>query len=428
MSSLLSLGISAEDRELLLRGLHEGKYNLLLGAGASYGCYGGDGVELKDGATVSQQIADAFSLNVNAVEAKKLNLTYEDAQNKNEAGLRRWMRVRFMGCNPTWQKKIFQVYWDRIWTFNVDDVLENAFDEDRAQNVQAGIASIDWKEKVKPLEATKNQQQVIYLHGRASDLGGKLDGLIFSVEEYTHATRSFQQWHASFQTHYIEDPFIICGATLAEEVDIAQAIRTKNLSRATGFPSLIVSFGLDEGQKDRLRRFNLTPIICPLDNFFIILLQELKVYRAMANAVSSRLKSGTYERFLAQFRRLDIKDTSRTAIEGTDFYGGDEPTWKDVLDDLDAKFLATAHAVDLLDRQANRYAALIYGGSVSGKSVSLLRIARQALRKGYKVFWFRHEESFNAEIAADYLSEDDRAMLFIDDAADYSEAIGKTLV
>ena len=77
MSSLLSLGISAEDRELLLRGLHEGKYNLLLGAGASYGCYGGDGVELKDGATVSQQIADAFSLNVNAVEAKKLNLTYE---------------------------------------------------------------------------------------------------------------------------------------------------------------------------------------------------------------------------------------------------------------------------------------------------------------------------------------------------------------
>lgn len=427
MTSLLSLGISAEDREILLRGLHEGKYNLLLGAGASYGCYGGDGVELKDGATVSQQIADAFFLNVNEDEAKKLNLTYEDAQNKDEAGLRRWMRSRFIGCNPTWQRKIFQVYWDRIWTFNVDDVLENAFNEDHAQNVQAGIASIDWKEKVKPLEATKNQQQVIYLHGRASDLGGKLDGLIFSIEEYNHATRSFQQWHASFQTHYIEDPFIICGATLAEEVDIAQAIRTKNLSRATGFPSLIVSHGLDEGQKDRLRRFNLVPIVCPLDNFFTILLRELNEYRAIADAVTSRLKPGTYERFLAQFRRLDIKDTSRTAIEGTDFYGGDEPTWKDVLNDLDAKFLTTSHAIDLLDRPLNRYAALIYGGSVSGKSVSLLRIARQALRKGYKVFWFRHEESFNAEIAADYLSEDDRAVLFIDDAADYSEAVGKTL-
>lgn len=427
MRTLLELGITPADREQLLRGLHEGKYNLLLGAGASYGCKGGDGIELKDGATLSQQIAKDFALRLNSEEAKKLPLTYEEAESVNKAGLRRWLQARFIGCEPTWQKLIFQIHWERIWTFNIDDVLTNAFELEKSKNVLSDVASFDWKEKVKPLEGTPNKQQVIYLHGRASDLGGQLDGLVFSILEYTNATRSFQQWHASFQTHYLEDPFIVCGATLAEEVDISEAIRTKNLSRAVGFPSFIVSYDLDDGQKDRMRRFNLVPVVCPLEEFFSIVLREIKEYRKTADAVSSRLKPGTYERFLSQFRRLDAKDTSTPAIEGTDFFGGDEPTWKDILDDLDVTFTTTIKASAIIDRNVERYAVLLHGDEVSGKSVALLRIARQALRKGFKPFWFRHEEGFSAEVAADYLSGDDRAMLFVDDAANYVEAIGKTL-
>lgn len=322
MKTLLELGIAQDDRERLLRGLHEGKFNLLLGAGASYGCEGGDGIELKDGATLSQQISKEFSLKLNPDEAKKLPLAYEEAESVNKMGLRRWLRARFIGCKPKWQNAIFRIHWERIWTFNIDDVLENAFDLDRPRNVYADIETFDWKEKITPLESTPNAQQVIYLHGRASDLGGPLDGLIFSIPEYTQATRSFQQWHASFQTHYIEDPFIVCGATLAEEVDISEAIRTKNFSRAVGFPSFIVSHGLDEGQRDRMRRFNLVPVVCPLDEFFTIVLRELDEYRRTADAVASRLKPGTYERFLAQFRKFDTKDTSTPAIEGTNFYGG----------------------------------------------------------------------------------------------------------
>lgn len=427
MRTLADLGLTADDRSRLLRGLHEGKYNLLLGAGASYGCKGGDGVELKDGATLSTQIAAEFKLKLNADEAKKLPLTYEEAESSNKSRLRQWLRTRFLGCKPTWQHLLFRIHWERIWTFNIDDVLEEAFGVDRTKNVFSDITSFDWKEKVTPLENTPNTLQVVHLHGRARDLGGPLDGLVFSIPEYTQATRGQQQWHASFQTHYLESPFIVCGASLAEEVDLSEAIRTKNLSKATGFPSFIVSFDLDEGQQDRMRRFNLVPIVCPLDEFFALLVHELNEYRKTADAVAARLKPGTYERFLAQFRRLDIKDTSTLAIEGTDFYGGDEPTWNDILNDLDAVFTPTEKAAAILDRPVDRFAVLLHGDNVSGKSVGLLRIARTALRKGFKPFWFRHEEGFNAEIAADYLSGDDRAVLLIDDAANYLEAIGRTL-
>lgn len=427
MKTLLDLGITPDDRAQLLRGLHEGKYNLLLGAGASYGCVGGDGVELKDGATLSQQITKEFSLKLNADEAKKLPLAYEEAESVDKSGLKRWLRARFTGCKPTWQKMIFQVHWERIWTFNIDDVLAAAFVEDRKKNILADMASFDWKEGVTPLEATADKQQVIHLHGRASDIGTPLDGLVFSIPEYTHATRSFQQWHASFQTHYLEDPFLVCGATLAEEVDISEAIRTKSLSRAIGFPSFIVSYGLDKGQQDRMRRFNLVPVVCSLDEFFAILSREMEEYRRTADVASSRLQPGTFVRFLSQFRRLESRDTSTSAIVGTDFYGGDEPTWKDILDDRDAHFTSTEKAGAILDRSSERFAVLLHGDSVSGKSSALLRIARQALRNGFKPFWFRHEEGFSAEVAADFLSSDDQVVLFIDDAANYLEAIGKTL-
>ena len=302
-----------------------------------------------------------------------------------------------------------------------------AFAANGSQNALPNIASFDWKGKVTPLVSTLNTQQVVYLHGRASDIGTNTEGLIFSTKEYAQATRDFQQWHAGFQTHYLEDPFLVCGATLAEEVDISEAIRSKNYARANGFPSFIVSYGLDEGQMERMRRLNLVPIVCPLDEFFSFLLHELGEYRKTADAVVARLRPGTYVRFLAEFRRLDIKDTSGLAIKGTDFYGGDEPTWKDILDDLDAAFQTVEKAASILDRGAQRYAVVIHGDAVSGKSAALLRVARQALRMGFKPFWFRHEEGFDAEVVGDYLSNDDRVVLLVDDAANSLEAIGKTL-
>lgn len=426
MKTLLDLGVTADDRQRLLRGLHEGKYNLLLGAGASYGSTGGDGEELKDGATFSQQIATKFNLRLNPDEAKKLPLTYEEAESADSVALKKWLRGRFIGCAPTWQHLLFRIRWERIWTFNIDDVLDNAFTADQTTNVYKDLASFNWKQNVSPVESTPDAIQIIHLHGRAIDLGGKWDGLVFSTAQYLSAARGFQQWHASFQTHYLEDPFIVCGASLAEEVDIAEAIRSKNRSRANGFPSFIVSYGLDDGQKERMLRYNLVPIVSPLEDFFKILLNELREYQKTTDAIYSKLRPHVFERFLGQFRRLGINDSSTTAIEGTDFYGGDEPTWDDILSGRDARFNTAQRAARVLD-DSNRFAVLIHGDDVSGKSVALLRVAKTAMQKGYIPFWFRHQEGFNAESVSEYLSADEHAVLLIDDAASYVEAVGKVL-
>lgn len=426
MKTLLDLGVSENDQERLLRGLHEGKYNLLLGAGASYGCIGGDGEELKDGMTLSTQIASAFKLSLNSEEAKKLQLTYEEAESKDKLGLKNWLYNRFVNCKPTWQNLLFHTHWERIWTFNIDDVLERAYELKGDIDGSMRPRSMSWKDKIVPLDRDTGVQ-IIYLHGRAQDLNTDNGGLIFSIPEYSSVSRAFPPWHASFQTSYIDKPFIVCGASLAEEVDLAEAIRTKSLSNANGYPSFIVSFDLDEGQQSRMRRFNLIPIICPLNVFFNVLNIALDEYRKTADAISARLKPGTYERFHAQFRRLDISDTSTPAIEGTDFYGGDEPTWQDILKEKDSVLASTEQGKRYFGFLAARYSVLIHGESFCGKTTGLLRIARFALQRGYKPFWFRHEEGFNAAVVLDYLSEDDKAVIFIDDAGSYMAAVGKVL-
>lgn len=428
IKTLADLGLTPTEKDRVLRGIHEGKYNLLLGAGSSYGCVGGNGTPLLDGATVSEAICDTFQLKLNPTERRRLMLSYEDAQGVDPSGLRRWMRDSFTGCTSTWQHLLFEFSWQRIWTFNVDDVLPHAFAKGSGRNKASQLVEFDWKEKVAPLSDTMGQQQLVYLHGRALDLGTKNDGLIFSTAEYAGATRFSQQWHVSFQSHYLEDPFIICGASLAEEVDISEAIRHKNQSNSTtGIPSFIVSHSFDEGQTERMRRYNLIPISCPLPSFFEILRAEYDAFRKTEEVSTSQLPRGYLERMLSQFRRLDLDDTSAAAIRGTDFYGGDEPIWKDILVGRDADFRETRQAKHFLTGDSSRFSVLVHGHPVSGKSTALLRIALEASKLGLKPLWFRHEEGLNSKVAAAYLAADEAAVLFIDDAADHTEAVGEIL-
>ncbi|WP_447469048.1 P-loop NTPase [Vibrio harveyi] len=360
-------------------------------------------------------------------EASNLALAYEEAESTDKPLLNKWLKDRFTNCTSTWQSDLFKFDWDRIWTFNIDDVLEHAFNENLASNKFDSFHSYDWKEKIVPREQTINSQQIVYLHGRASDLDTRQEGLVFSISEYAHAAKSFKQWHASFQTNYLEKPFIVCGASLAEEVDLATAIRDKNQSSLIGLPSLIVSFSLDNAQIKRMRRFNLIPIVCPLDEFFEVVHQELKDYESKLDSFTQSLQPGTYHSFLSQFRQLDDTDRSTRAINGSDFYGGDEPTWDDILNNRDVEFVRTSEIKNALKSTSQRYVVVIHGHDVSGKTSSLINVAKRVLEQGLTPFYFRHEDSLNVDTVVDYLCHDEKAVLLIDDVWNYAEPLGRIL-
>lgn len=98
------------------------------------------------------------------------------------------------------------------------------------------------------------------------------------------------------------------------------------------------------------------------------------------------------------------------------------------MSDRDAVFHRTKVAASLLDLGGDRhFAVLVHGDAGSGKSTALLRIAREAIRKGYDPYLFREEEGLHVAATTEYLKFNKKAVLFIDDASNQLIAVAKLL-
>ncbi len=427
--SLEAFGISPSDIALILRGFSEGKYHLLCGAGVSYGATGGDGEKLPLAGDLASEIATRFAVQLDPGEDRNLQIAYEEAKATRSKELHRFLKNRFVGCVPEWQGLLFQFQWQRIWTLNIDDVLERAFEFSPKERLAVAITSCDWKQPLEPRNAALGVLQLIYLHGRASDLDTPREGLVFSLNEYAAATKRFDQWHAAFQTMYIQDPVVVCGARLTEEIDFAIATRTTNQAIVGwGCPSIIVLHHIGEGQAARLRRFGLLPVQANAWDFFLCLKSDLLKYEKSQTDISTGLAPGTKQRFLTQFRKLEEDADFVPSRVQSDFYGGDEPTWSDIRGDKDVILSNVNKALELLrNSSVERYAALIFGQFATGKTTAMLRVAMTSIGLGLRPYWFRNEAGLDVEATANYLQAYPNVVLLFDGAADHSERIGRLL-
>ena len=117
MQLVSTLGITTEDAEALVLAVLDGGVSLLLGAGASYGAQGGDGIEIKGAVELAQDINEVCKLGLDESERSKLSLVYGDAaQPAHRSRLNSFLQHRFTNCKPTWQSKLFSssLRWKRI--------------------------------------------------------------------------------------------------------------------------------------------------------------------------------------------------------------------------------------------------------------------------------------------------------------------------
>jgi hypothetical protein len=418
------------DRPLALRlieALADGQYQLLLGAGVSLGANGGDGEPLQLAKATARDLVDAVGLTaLEPHERDDLAFAYEEAKAYDSETLRLHLRQRFAGCRPSWQKLLFQFHWQRIWTLNVDDVLENAFKVDEVDGRYGELSSLSWKDPFRPQSLANRELQLVHLHGVAQRLRLDREAVVFSLPEYSELVRALPPWHAAFQTAYVQSPFIVCGARFTDEPDFVVATRISNQSeRAFGIPSLVVSPSFTKAQAVKLRRFGLTPIAQEGEPFFRALLADLRDFEAGRSKVLSHFRPGVLERFASQFRRLTPERLSGPSLS-TDFYSGDQPAWEDILAERDVVFATTGAIGRLLsDAGPKCFVATLVGALGTGKSSALLRLGRIALGSGLQPFLFRNEETLDVQTTLAFLSANPRAVLLFDDGADYSSTIGR---
>ncbi|MBI3131886.1 MAG: SIR2 family protein [Acidobacteria bacterium] len=420
MLELQKLGVSPEDSLQLLRALDDGAVNLLTGAGASYGVLGGDGQELKGGQDLSRELNSNFNLENVEPDSSNLQLVYGDiaAVSELRKTLAQFLRNRFSRCGVTWQGLFFDFPWKRIWTLNIDDVLQVA----AARKTNIRLKSFTWNQEFAVRSLSQAELQIIYLHGRASLINVDLDNIIFSIKDYASRHENSPGWHSEFRSEFTKKPFIICGAKLRDEFDLATVLEFGNKSRERGgCPSFIVLRGFAPGEGSRFLRQGLVPIASTGENFFQALKADLESFRNLQGVTSALLREAAIS-VRACFKPLSsVSPRPRRVL---DFYSSTETQWHHILENLDAQLDQVSHSSNwLLEEQIDPRVVLISGGHVCGKTASALRIAASLEAKGYEAWYFRNEERFDEHAVCEYLSSRPKTIFVLDDCADFSSSM-----
>jgi hypothetical protein len=424
--------IDAGTWSALVAGVARREYNLLLGAGASIGAIGGDGAPLPNAAGLADELTQQFSINTGD-ERLDLREAYEAAAAKRDrfGGDRlSYLRRRFTGCAPTWHRTLAELRWNRAWTLNIDDVVQQAFRGLRPPQHQT-LRSYSWDIPFADPDRDIDELQLVHLHGRVT-VGGdtSTDNLVFSILEYLNTANKRHSWHRVFGDHFLVEPFIVVGARLSDEYDLAEFLRRGNRSRDTkGRPSLIVLKEIPTVRREMFTSWGLIPVESTADQFFATLLEATKKETNVLSALLNPGRKGNLPTealtFNEQFRWL--RSETAAAPQDHDFYGGDEPLWADILADFDAPFDVVPEVVNAVDRRAtsdpSQVVHLLSGGRGAGKSASLLRIGRELLTRNFDVFMFRGEARVHVPSALWWLRRAPRTALLFDGVADFASDV-----
>lgn len=412
-------GVDEQEADAVIKAVADRAFSLLLGAGASYGAEGGDKEILRGGADLAIEINERFSLGLIGNEAGNLPLVYDDACSLNRAGLNGFLYNRFTKCKPTWQGVLFDFDWKRIWNLNIDDVLESAGGKKGVR-----VYKYVWDEDFSPRRLDASELQIVFLHGYAGYLNSKPEHLVFSLKEYAGRAEYSPGWHAQFRSEFCQKPFIVCGARLQDEYDLATVLDFGNRSRERGgAPSIIVLREFSPGQAERFRRRGLIAVEADGKNFFEALYEDVNAWKALNAQLDKNIQNSIVE-VRSSFRHLKIDSVGLSGRRRLDFYASVEAQWFHVVEGMDAITKSANDIVVWAGRDDLKLVnfLLISGGPVSGKSTAAYRAAFELTLKGLDVLLFRGEQYFDEAKLIEYLKYKPNTVLLFDDCADHSGA------
>ena len=409
--------LSADLQAEIVRLIAASEYQVLLGAGASADSLDAKHRALPLAQTLAEELCDHFGL----ARDSDLRMAYERAQRSASSDeVYQYLHSRLTRTQPaSWYETFCKLPWNRIWNLNLDDVLKRAYRRHAA--AETTLRAISWDE---PYEETSGLQAV-YLHGRVWTETPQQ--LIFSILEYLYARDKRHSWHSILGDVWGERPFLLIGASLRDELDLVEVIRTAE--RSDGLPSLYVSRSIDDLMAADLEAWGLIPIETDAGTFFKELAPLVRSALERVRGPLGPATSSHVSAFMQQFRYLHSTRVDPSTGDH-DLYRGDQPKWSDIVEDNDAAFrwpleLAGSAAESYRAGEQAVHAAI--GSRFTGKSTGLLRAARELEREGFAPFLFRNEEALDPREVVRVLSETPSSILLFDGLADHSSALGRVL-
>ncbi|MEU6060098.1 SIR2 family protein [Streptomyces sp. NPDC047097] len=409
--------MSVEQWDSMMRAITESRYQLLLGAGASLDSEGPLG-QLPGGWDLAQEMATAFSLpgdprgNLRQVFAMAKSRVTADNQN-----VLAYMADRFANCTaPLWYADLVSIPWRYIWSLNIDDSVENAYNTQFPDHTAKELVSVSWTDSHRV--PSGNQVVLVHLHGVA--WAKKTDDLVFDISSYLYAATQGHSWHNIFADSYLETPTIILGASLKDEIDLENVLE-KGRVQGGSEPSLIVMPEIGDFDKARFRERGLIPVEATAEEFLAKVRASWPEYFQQADVSAdnpSRINPNVLS-FLSQWHPVHTGDEFHVD-DRHDFYAGHEPMYSDILRDLDSDRLLADSVLREATSDEQQKVVCLTGSAFTGKSTLVLRVAKKLVEQNWTPYLLDPERRPSQEATLWWLRQHPRTLLIVEGAADFA--------
>ena len=332
---------------------------------------------------------------------------------------------------PDWYKRAAYPYWYRIYTTNVDDLIERVYRDAAATKLDT-INSI--QARYKERDAYLERLQYVKLNGSIKD---GIDHITFGARQYARRASEYEVWYDQFVRDYSTHATVLVGTKVNEPL-FWQAIearqRRSGAAQELRLRSFLVSNKASPVVLNSLAEFNVVPVEATAEEFFNYLgrllgdlpdraevLAHVNPQRAQYLSLDTTraADADAAKAFFAAFTRVEVADSPRN--HRSLYHSGATPDWADLAAGLDAQREVTARAQQrfesALESENSERVFVVSGHRGAGKSTLLMRTALNLSAAGHLVFFAVGEDIPEPHLVARAVGLIKRPMaLFVDDA------------
>jgi tetratricopeptide (TPR) repeat protein len=442
--------LTAQDSVFLANAIRNNACVLFLGAGFSRDAVNAGGTALPGGGDLGREFWTWLGYDrdhaVYDPLGSPLDKLFQVARAKRrDRAVLEFLRQRLhVAGYPDWYKRVAYPYWYRIYTTNVDDLVETIFREVQTTRL-APVNAI--KDLYRERDRTLEMLQYVKLNGTLTDT---LEHLTFSPRQFAARASKYDPWYDHFVRDYCRHTTILVGTEVNEPL-FWQAVNSRGGRGGAAIERRLRSFLVSPTPSpvlvDSLAEFNVVPVRATAKDFFEYLAGVVGDYPAYEEIIvqvnpqlaffrdalgGDKRDTDALKTFLNSFTRVEVPE--RPASYRPTFLLGAAPTFDDIALDLDARLEVTERAYASIhgasaDPTIQQF-IVVAGHRGCGKSTLLMRTAVDLAAAGTLVFIASGEDVPDYRVVARALERIDRpAVLIIDDAewlsASLAEMVGE---